>query len=67
MEHQHNRISNKIYEMIEITYRLFYKKSNTTKYQKVHAIDKTHALRLFWPWVKQSFKSAKRIEIISIS
>ncbi len=53
--------------MIEITYRIFYKKSNKTKFKPVQAIDKTHALKLFWPWVNKKFKNAKRIEIISIS
>lgn len=53
--------------MIEITYRLFYKNCNKTKYIPVHAIDKTHALRLFWPWVREKFKAAKNIEIITIN
>lgn len=47
----------------EIKYILYYKKKNVTKFQKVNAIDKTHALKIFKLWVYEKFKKARWIEI----
>lgn len=45
----------------EIKYIRYYKNKNVTDFQKVNAIDKTHALKIFKKWAYKKFKAAKSI------
>ncbi len=49
--------------IFEIYFVLHYRNRNVTKLQNVYAIDKTHALKIFWKWAREKFKSVKFIEI----
>ncbi len=46
-----------------IDYILHYPKQKITKYQKVKAIDRTHAMKIFKNWVYKTYKKAKWVEI----
>ena len=49
--------------IFEIDYVLHYRNRNVTRFQKVNALDKTHALKIFYSWAKAKFKGAKFIQV----
>lgn len=47
----------------EINYILHYSRQKIAKYQKVKAIDRTHAMSIFKQWVYKTYKKVRWVEV----